>query len=148
MKLKELKEIVQAMIDGGGFKAHGRLMLDNYRVYADEVFFFLVKGGSVTYTLADLLASPEAMRVFGEDEVCRTCGAKKPDRLGIGYSHVENGRKVHKTCHQPNGKLYVDQLYIPAWKHHAHKALDIIWDEGEQAAIEYLYGQLKGGSDE
>lgn len=141
----KLEKIVKAMIDGGWEEDSSKIWgnRSGFTIKNNKVLFkcWYVdrpnrKRTYATYSLPDLLASPDAMKVFGEELYCVVAGKLYCTTCLLKTGYCGFCSRV------PNGQA------LPAWKHHAHKALDIIWDEGEEKAIEYLYNQLKGEDDD
>jgi hypothetical protein len=149
MKLKDkLKEIVQRMIAGGCnlsvflIESHKSAKIKSWHIGGDkekriEVNYFEpnISGSCSCFdhiTLPQLLASPDAMKaLINPSTVC-----EEEDCCNYNCLCKKSGCDI-----TPNISECPDSTYYE-FKRIGHKALDIIWDEGEQAAIDYLWEKL------
>jgi hypothetical protein len=138
----KLKEIVQAAIDGGWKFIN--LKTDSWNVTPNDYFgycltifsFRQVTSSDKDFILTpnDFILTPDAMRaVFGVKTICTifTEGEKSV------WCFLDN--ETNKDCN-----ICSAAVGLPAWKHHAITACDIILDEynGIEAAIDYLYDEM------
>ena len=135
---EKLKEIVTAAV-GEGWKYRGLINHDQDRKYH-------IGGNRVKYidylmaildrrvSINDLIADNDFMEaVYGKKIMCEI----KLNGEKYAWCEPEEGSPIIDcgTCADATGK--------PAYKHHAHKALDLLLDKKD--AIGYLYDNLKGG---
>jgi hypothetical protein len=127
---------------------------DLIRFYYKSSLFAPIKPNKIHFykTINDLILNKPFMRsVYGEGYVCEWCDSEdKLKNKCLADLKVEQN-KLNECAHLKDGKDKTKcPCYIiaheyegqPAYRYHAHKALDIIYEGGD--VIKYLYQSMEG----
>lgn len=129
--MKKLEQIVPAMMNNGYMSEADSFEVLNHDSGLIEINFM---NGVVLIDVKcfeQLLASPDAMKAIWKKG--RECMIDMWGKLDIEH-----------FC----GDCEKCMLYMAEAAYHRNKALDILWEEGQEKAIDYLYENLKGEKDE